>query len=190
MSVKKFLPAILSNLSATLAEILLMASSAWLIASAALHPPLSSLSIGITLVRAAGIFRAALRYADRFFSHKIIFKFLDELREKIFLDAASKLPLKSGRSSEGDLLHKLTVEADKAKDFLPRIVLPISTAALVTILLTFFLFQSIGMAALILPLNFFVVLILSIKFKSIDADDTAYREKILDFMDGRDELKI
>ena len=190
MSVKKFLPAILSNLSATLAEILLMASSAWLIASAALHPPLSSLSIGITLVRAAGIFRAALRYADRFFSHKIIFKFLDELREKIFLDAASKLPLKSGRSSEGDLLHKLTVEADKAKDFLPRILLPISTAALVTILLTFFLFQSIGMAALILPLNFFVVLILSIKFKSIDADDTAYREKILDFMDGRDELKI
>ena len=167
-----------------------MASSAWLIASAALHPPLSSLSIGITLVRTAGIFRALLRYADRLFSHKIIFKFLDELREKFFLDAASKLPLKSGRIGEGDLLHKLTVQADIAKNFLPRVVLPISTAVLITMLLTFFLFQSIGLYSLILPINFLTVLILSARFKAIEADDSAYREKILDFYDGRDELKI
>lgn len=188
--IKKFLPAILANLSATLSEILLMASSAWLIASAALHPPLSSLSVGITLVRAAGIFRAALRYADRFLSHKKIFTILDELREKIFLDTASKLPLKSGQSSEGDLLHKLTVQADSAKDFLPRVVLPISTATLTTILLTIFLSQTIGIYALILPINFLTVLILSIRFKSVEADDSTYREKILDFYDGRDELKI
>ena len=188
--VKKFLPAILANLSAALAEILLMASSAWLIASAALQPPLSSLSIGITLVRAAGIFRAVLRYADRFLSHKSIFKFLDELRGEIFLNAASKLPLKSGKSGECDLLHRLTVEADTAKDFLPRIVLPISTATLVTLLLTIFLASTIGFYALILSINFLAVLILSARFKSIDADDKNYREKILDFYDGRDELKI
>ena len=108
---KKFLPAILANLSAALSEILLMASAAWLIASAALQPPLSALSVGITLVRTAGISRAALRYADRFFTHKIIFKTLDELREKIFLDAVSKLPLKSGLTGEGELLHRLTVIA-------------------------------------------------------------------------------
>ena len=188
--IKKFLSAILANLSAALAEILLMASSAWLIASAALHPPLSSLSIGITLVRTAGIFRAVLRYADRFFSHKIIFNFLDDLRGKIFLSAASKLPLKSGIIGEGDLLHKLTVQADKAKDFLPRVVLPISTSALITILLTFFLFDVIKFYALILPLNFLTVMILTVRFKSVEADDSNYREKILDFYDGRDELKI
>ncbi len=188
--IKKLFPALLANLSAALAEILLMASSAWLIASASLHPPLSSLSIGITLVRTAGIFRAVLRYADRFFSHKIIFKFLDDLRGKIFLDAASKLPLKSGISGEGDLLHKLTVQADNAKDFLPRVVLPISTSALITILLTFFLFQSIGIYALILPINFLTVLVLSVRFKSVEVDDSNYREKILDFYDGREELKI
>ena len=190
MFVKKYLSAILANLSAALAEILLMASSAWLIASAALQPPLSSLSVGITLVRAAGIFRAALRYADRFLTHKIIFKYLDNLREKIFLDAASRLPLKSGRNGEGDLLHSLTVKADTAKDFLPRVVLPISTNALITALLTYFLAASIGLYALILPLNFLAVLFLSARFKPIDADDSAYREKILDFMTGRDELRI
>ena len=187
---KKFLPAILANLSAALSEILLMASAAWLIASAALQPPLSALSVGITLVRTAGISRAALRYADRFLTHKIIFKTLDELREKIFLDAVSKLPLKSGLTGEGELLHRLTVTADKAKDFLPRVVLPISTAALVTIILTFFLSQTIGLAALILPINFLVVLILSTQIKFSPPDDSIYREKLLDFNDGRDELKI
>jgi len=181
MCFKRFLPAILANISAALSEILLMASSAWLIASAALHPPISSLSIGITLVRTAGISRAALRYADRFISHKMIFKLLDDLRQKIFLNAAKILPLKSGRSHEGELLHNLTVSADLLKDFLPRVVLPLSTAALVTILLTYFLHEPL------LPAIFFINLI-PIALKT--ADDSDYREKILDFNDGRDELNI
>lgn len=187
MRFKRFFPAIIANLSAALSEILLMASSAWLIASAALHPPLSSLSIGITLVRTAGISRAALRYVDRFISHKIIFNLLDDLREKIFLNAAKIFPLKSGRSHEGEILHSLTVFADLLKDFLPRVILPLSTAALVTILLTYFLFEPLKLFALILPAIFFINLI-PIEFKQ--ADDSDYREKILDFSDGRDELKI
>lgn len=184
---KKFLPAIVANISAALSEFLLMAASAWLIASAATHPPLHSLSIGITLVRTAGISRAALRYADRFISHKIIFKLLDELREKLYKKAAKILPLKSGRSHEGELLHNLTVSADLLKDFLPRVVLPISTAAFITILLTYFLFEPLKLFALILPLIFFINLI-PIALKA--TDDSDYREKILDFNDGRDELKI
>lgn len=181
MSFRNFLPAVVANISAALSEILLMASSAWLIASAALHPPLSSLSIGITLVRTAGISRAALRYADRFISHKIIFKLLDDLREKIFLRAAKIFPLKSGRSHEGELLHSLTVSADLLKDFLPRVVLPLSTAALVTILLTYFLRE---------PLLPAIFLANFLPIKISQADDSNYREKILDFNDGRDELKI
>ncbi|MBR4642786.1 MAG: ATP-binding cassette domain-containing protein [Selenomonadaceae bacterium] len=184
MDFKRFLPAIVANLSAALSEILLMASAAWLIASAALHPPLSKLSIGITLVRTAGISRAALRYADRFISHKIIFKLLDDLREEIFLRAAKIFPLKSGRSHEGELLHALTVSADLLKDFLPRVVLPLSTAALVTILLTYFLREPL------LPIIFLANILLAALIKIEQADDSTYREKILDFSDGRDELKI
>lgn len=180
--IKKFLPALVANLSAALSEILLMASAAWLIATAALHPPLSALSVGITLVRTAGISRAALRYADRFFSHKIIFKLLDELRENLFRRAAQIFPLKSGKSHEGELLHALTISADVIKDFLPRVVLPISTAALVTGLLAYF-------GATLLPLLLLINLLTAL-IKIDNADDSAYREKILDFSDGRDELKI
>ena len=181
MTLKRFLPAIVANISASLSEILLMAASAWLIASAALHPPLSALSIAITLVRTAGISRAALRYADRFISHKLIFRFLDNLRGKFFLNASKLLPLKSGRSHDGELLHSLTVSADLLKDFLPRVVLPLSTAAIVTFLLTFFLREPL------LPIIFLINL-LPIAFKA--ADDSDYREKLLDFNDGRDELNI
>ena len=181
---KKFLPAILANLSAALSEILLMASAAWLIVSAALQPPLSALSVGITLVRTAGISRAALRYADRFFSHRTIFKFLDDLREKIFLTAAKKLPLKSGKIFEGELLHNLTVSADLQKDFLPRVVLPLTTAFFLTIFLTILLES-------FLPAVIFLLNLLVAKFFEVkDADDSIYRDKILDFYEGRDELKI
>ena len=184
MSLKKFFTAILANVAAALSEILLMASSAWLIASAALHPPLSKLSIAITLVRTAGISRAILRYSDRFISHKVIFKILDDLRGKLYLRAAKILPMKSGCTHEGEFLHNLTVSADLLKDFLPRVVLPLSTAALVTILLTFFLREPI------LTLIFIVNIILSAQIDIKSADDSIYREKILDFNDGRDELKI
>ena len=183
----KFLPAIFANVAAALSEILLMASSAWLIASAALHPPLSSLSVGITLVRTAGILRAVLRYVDRFVSHKIIFALLDDLRQKIFLNAAKIFPLKSGRSHEGELLHNLTVSADLLKDFLPRVVLPLSAAAFVTILLTYFLFEPLNLFALTL-LALFLMNLMPIELKT--ADDSDYRGKILDYSDGRDELNI
>ena len=181
---KKFLPAILANLSAALSEILLMASAAWLIVSAALQPPLSALSVGITLVRTAGISRAALRYADRFFAHKTIFKFLDNLREEIFIKAARKFPLRSGKIFEGELLHKLTVTADLQKDFLPRVVLPLTTAFLITILLTIFLQTPI------LPIMFLLNLLFAKIFVAESANDSTYREKILDFYEGREELEI
>ena len=184
MSLKKFFPAILANISAALSEILLMAASAWLIATSALHPPLSTLSIGITLVRTAGISRAALRYFDRFISHKIIFKILDDLRGKLYLRAAKILPMRSGRTREGEFLHELTVSADLLKDFLPRVVLPLSTAASVTILLTYFLREPI------LPLIFITNIIFAAQINIKTADDSDYREKILNFSDGRDELKI
>lgn len=181
-SQRKFLAAIIANLSAALSEVLLMASAAWLIASAALHPPLSALAVGITLVRTAGISRAVLRYADRFLSHRIIFQFLDDLRGQLYQKAAKIFPLKSGPSHEGELLHSLTISADLLKDFLPRVVLPLSTAAVVTSLLTYFLREPL------LPIIFFVNVCVAALIKTNQPDDSAYRGKIIDFHDGRDEL--
>ena len=182
--IKKFLPAILANFSAALSEILLMASAAWLIVKSSTHPPLSALSVGITLVRTAGIVRAALRYTDRFFAHKTIFKFLDELREKIFLQSSEIFPLKSGKIFEGELLHNLTVAADLRKDFLPRVILPLTTAFLMTI------FLALLLESFVPVIIFFIDIICAKNFEVKIANDSDYRKKILDFYEGRDELKI
>ena len=117
-------------------------------------------------------------------THKIIFKFLDDLREKLFKSAAL-----TKKISNGEMLHDLTVTADLLKDFLPRVVLPISTAALVTILLTIFLIEPLQIYAMILPAIFVTVIIFSAKFEIGTADDSTYRAKLLDF-NLNDELKI
>lgn len=182
MRFRTFIPAIIANIAASLSDLLLISASAWLIATASLHPTLSSLSIAITLVRFAGISRATLRYIDRFCSHKIIFRFLDNLRGFFYRNAARTLPLKSGRSYEGEFLHSIIVSADIRKDFLPRGVIPLSTATVVTILLTLYTRQPL------IPLIFITNIALALLFDTKSADDSAYRSKILDFNDGREEF--
>ena len=167
------------NLTAALSEILLLSASAWLIISASKQPPLSELAIGITLVRTAGISRAVLRYADRYFSHKTIFEMSDNLREKIFIEVAKKIPQKTGK-----ILHDLLVEADEQKNFLPRVILPLTTAFLIGIILSVLLENFLPIAI------FFLNVILAKIFSEGAADDTKYRENILDLYEGREELKI
>ena len=109
---------------------------------------------------------------------------MDELREKICLQAAKKLPLKSGKIFEGELLRSLTVAADLRKDFLPRVILPLATAFSVTI------FLSVLLESFVPAIIFSVDIIWTKIFEVKIADDSAYREKILDFYEGREELKI
>ena len=54
----KGLPALLAAFFAALSGIALIGAAAWIIASAALAPPLSALTLGITCVRAAGVSRS------------------------------------------------------------------------------------------------------------------------------------
>ena len=54
----KALPALLAGVLAAAFGIALIAAAAWIIASAALQPPLSALALAITMVRACGIGRA------------------------------------------------------------------------------------------------------------------------------------
>jgi len=168
-----------ANVAATLSEILLLAASAWLIIKSAERPPLSELAIGITLVRTAGILRAVLRYADRYISHKIIFQKLDDVREKTFFEAAKKIQPKSGK-----ILHDLLIEADAQKNLLPRVILPLATAFFIVIFLSALLKNFLPLAI------FFLNLIFAKIFTEKISDETEYREKILDFYEGREELKI
>src|SRR5215470_16236753 len=64
--------------------IALLATSAYLISAAALHPSIAALSVAIVGVRFFGIARGVLRYLERLVSHRATFRLLADLRTWVY----------------------------------------------------------------------------------------------------------
>jgi len=192
-SFSALLPAALAALLAAITGIGLLAASAWLIASAALHPPLYALALGITAVRACGIFRAVFRYAERYLTHRLAFRALTALRVRLYAQAAAILPLRSGPARQGEFLHDMLTGADELRDFFVRGLLPPITASLLTIGVIAWLAASVGTPAMLLLIPFAARLaapaLLWHKSQPVTREpDAAYRSALLDSSSGADEL--
>lgn len=131
--------ACISGLFCAVCGIALMSAAAYIIASAALHPPLYTLALAITLVRACGIGRAVFRYLDRCLSHDATFRLLTQLRTYAYSTVEQLLPLKGPGDSQGELLHHLTADIDYLKDFYLKVFAPPVIAFLLTLGTIFFL---------------------------------------------------
>ena len=140
---------LLAALFASASSAALMGASAYLITSAALHPPLYTLALTITSVRFCGIARAAFRYLERYVSHDATFHLLGSLRATAYLAMEKKVPF-SGQHP-GIFLNRLLEDIDILKDFFLRVFSPFLTAFLVAIALIFILlFYSLPAALLLL----------------------------------------
>ncbi|GAB3147524.1 thiol reductant ABC exporter subunit CydD [Amycolatopsis stemonae] len=108
----------------------LTATSSWLIASAALHPPVLSLMVAIVAVRTFGLAKGILRYADRLLSHDVALRALAELRVRVWAQLVRIGPAGTARLRRGDLLHRLVSDVDSQQDVLVRGLVPgVSTFA-------------------------------------------------------------
>lgn len=186
-------PVLLVSLLALSLGLGLLGCSAWLIASAALEPPLYTLALGITGVRACGIGRAVFRYLERFLSHRAAFSGLTRIRLFLYDRAAALLPLRSGPAQQGALLYDLIQGADDLRDFFVRALLPPVAIGLVTGALSAWLLPLTAVGALLLPA--LLVLHLCLPFvaekrreEASRAQDAAYRTELLDTEAGSDEL--
>lgn len=182
----------LVSLGAAAAGICLLGSSAWLIASAALLPPLSALALGITGVRACGIFRAVFRYGERYISHRLAFHGLTKIRVSLYKKAALLLPLRRGVARQGELLHDLLAGADELRDFFVRGMLPPVTAGILTVCITYWLARHTDLFWL-LPLLFILRLGIPLfiwqkSYPDSRQLDGAYRSALMDMGTGVDEL--
>ncbi|HEV8563168.1 MAG TPA: thiol reductant ABC exporter subunit CydD [Actinophytocola sp.] len=115
--------------AALICGVALTATSAWLIAKAAQQPPILTLSVAIVGVRAFGLARAGLRYAERLVTHDAAFRAAADLRARLWsalvrLGPARTLGL---RRTEG--LQRLVDDADTVRDLTPRVLLPPLVAA-------------------------------------------------------------
>ncbi|MEU7788905.1 thiol reductant ABC exporter subunit CydD [Amycolatopsis sp. NPDC049159] len=111
----------------------LTATSSWLIASAALHPPVLSLVVAIVAVRTFGLAKGIFRYAERLLSHDVALRALAELRVRVWAQLVRLGPAGTARLRRGDLLHRLVSDVDSQQDVLVRGLVPgVSTFAVLT----------------------------------------------------------
>ena len=187
----KALPALLAGTLAVLAAVGLIGTAAWIIASAALRPPLSALALAITLVRACGIGRAVFRYLDRWFSHVLAFDCYEKLQRETYARAAESIPLRAGNVREGAFLHDLLAGCETLRDFylrtLPQpVVVGILTALACAALFPLTPYGAAALAALYL-LHLFLPRLL-LREERLREESAAYRGVLLDLTAGRDEL--
>ncbi len=136
--------AVLLGALASACGVALMATSAWLIARAAQHPPVLYLMVAVVAVRTFGLGRAALRYAERLVSHDAAFRLLARLRQRLMAHLADIAPGRLQLWRRGDLLTRLVSDVDDVGDAYLRGLLPLSVAILVGA-------ATVALAAAILP---------------------------------------
>ncbi len=125
--------AILAGIGAAASAIGLATTSAWLISKAAQQPPILTLFVAVTSVRAFGIARGVLRYAERLAAHDAAFRVLGELRTTVYARLVRLAPAGLAELRSGDLLARLVGDVDGLADLWLRVLLPYGSALVVAI---------------------------------------------------------
>jgi len=140
---------LLAGSGAVLAAVALLALSGDLISRAALRPPILSLSVLIVAVRATGLVRAGLRYAERLASHDLALRALARLRGA-FATALVPLVPAGLRTGRADLLSRFVADVDTLQQLYVRALGPPAIAALTGVLVVFAAWLVLPVAALVL----------------------------------------
>ncbi|MCF8383516.1 MAG: thiol reductant ABC exporter subunit CydC [Chlorobium sp.] len=177
----------------------LLMTSGYIIAKAALQPPMSALHLGIAGVRFFGLARGMLRYAERLLSHDTTFRILTKLR-LWFYDAIEPLaPARLMHFRSGDLLQRVVDDIQSLENIYTRVLAPPLTALFVSALMWFLLgTYSLGASLLILFFHLLAgigVPLLAMRLSrgvsvGIMKEKTAQQLLALDLFQGIGELQI
>ncbi len=135
----------------------LMGTSAFIIASAALHPALGSLMVPITGVRFFGISRGLFRYAERITSHNTTFKILSNLRTWFYKKIEPLAPAKIQNYQSGDLTGRIIADIETLEHFFVSVVAP----PIVAILVSFAMFIFLGYFDVRIAITFLIFFLLA-----------------------------
>ena len=120
---------VLLGTGATLFAVALTALSGWLIVRASEHPPIMYLTVAIVGVRFFGIGRAALRYAERLVTHDGVLGAVGDLRLRLWAGLAQRGVASRSLATGAVALDYLVSAADRVRDLVPRVVLPLASMA-------------------------------------------------------------
>jgi thiol reductant ABC exporter CydC subunit len=117
----------------------LMATSAYLISAAALHPSVAALGMAIVGVRFFGLSRGLWRYLERYVSHDVTLGLLARLRVWFYEAVEPLAPARLLSYRSGDLLSRIVSDIQTLQDFYVRVLAPPLVAALIGLGMWFFL---------------------------------------------------
>jgi len=112
----------------------LMGTSAWLIATAGLHPSIAVLGMAIVGVRVFGIARGLVRYLERLASHGATLSLLARLRVRVYRSLIPLAPARLLDERSGDLVSRLVDDVDALDSVYVRVLGPSVAAGLVAAL--------------------------------------------------------
>jgi thiol reductant ABC exporter CydC subunit len=115
----------------------LLATSAYIIAFAALQPSIAELQIAIVGVRFFGIARGVLRYLERLISHNVAFRLLAHLRLWFYQRLEPLAPARLIKYQSGDLLSRIVADIETLEQFFVRVLAPPMVAICIAILMWF-----------------------------------------------------
>ncbi|HEY3343545.1 MAG TPA: thiol reductant ABC exporter subunit CydC [Anaerolineaceae bacterium] len=121
---------ILSGSAAIAASVGLMATSAILISSAALHPSIAELQVAIVGVRFFGLSRGVFRYLERLLSHSVNLGLLASLRVWLYQRIEPLAPAGLISRTGGDLLTHLVADIETLENYFVRVIAPAAIALL------------------------------------------------------------
>ena len=175
----------------------LLTVSAWLLASAALQPGLTYLSLAIVGVRFFGVSRAVCRYFERYTSHRMAFQGLYGLRVWFYAHLEPLAPAILKRFGAGDMLGRIMGDIEVLQFFYLRTLIPPVAAIALTVLVAYgvstidsTLVMPIVLAALLLGLILpFVVYIHNKQsLTEIGPQQGEYKSLLSDTMDSLEDV--
>ncbi|GAA1900542.1 thiol reductant ABC exporter subunit CydC [Williamsia serinedens] len=114
---------------AALSALALAGFSAWLITRAWQMPPVLSVAIAVTSVRALGISRALFRYLERLATHDLALRVMATARSRIYAAIAGGTGSLAARIRPADVVARTGRDVDDMGESLVRAVVPIGAAA-------------------------------------------------------------
>jgi ATP-binding cassette subfamily C protein CydC len=177
----------------------LLATSAYLISCAALHPSIAALQVAIVGVRFFGLARGFFRYLERYVSHLVNFSLLAQLRAWFYRAIEPLAPARLLDYRGGDLLGRAVGDIDALENFYVRVVSPLAVAGLTVlgiwlffgrfnftlagVLLSFLLLTGVGLPVLVHRLS-------HLPGKDIVLTRSQLRADLVDGIQGLDTLLI
>lgn len=136
--------ALLAGVLASGSGVALLATSAWLITTAAAQPPVLTLMVAIVAVRAFGVGRGVFRYVERLAAHDAAYRVLGDTRARITARLEQLAPAGLVSLRSGDLLTRLILDVDAILDLWLRVALPTLVAAVTAT-------ATVGLLVVLLP---------------------------------------